>query len=68
MQPVPFLIKFHIDMYTGPLITATDEKEHQRSLMSAVPVKVILMGFNLLVGARGNILMRKSHYTTPVIL
>lgn len=31
--------------------------------MSAVAVKVILMGFNLLVGARGNILMRKGHYS-----
>lgn len=28
--------------------------------MSAVPLKVILMGFNLLLGARGNILMRES--------
>lgn len=28
--------------------------------MSAVPLKVILMGFNLLLGARGNILMRQS--------
>ena len=44
------------------------KRTFQRSLMSAVPVKVILMGFNLLLGARGNILMRKSHYTTLVIL
>lgn len=35
--------------------------------MSAVPVKVILMGFNLLLGARGNILMRKSLDTSPAI-
>lgn len=35
------------------------KRAFQHSLMSAVPVKVILMGFNLLLGARGNILMRE---------
>lgn len=28
LQSATFLIKFHIDMYTGPLIMASDEKEH----------------------------------------
>jgi len=55
-------------MYNGPPHYGHRWKRaFQHSLMSTVPVKVILMGFNLLLGARGNILMRQSLCRTLII-
>lgn len=43
------------------------KRAFQYSIMSTVPLKVSLMGFNLLLWARGNILMRKKLHTILLI-
>ena len=62
----PSLMRLRIGVSTSPLVE-DEEAALQPPLMSSVRLKVIVMAFNLLGEARGNILMRKSQHDARVI-